>query len=233
MGILRNARMAYTGGKLATKLALPCAVAKKLSCYLPSFVYSNVPYQARYGLDVLGMLNPREWNDLIDMLLAELDPETRELVSQYRPYLPLVLYFVAAIAILTLATILYVAFLVAKPITKPIAKLALAPVLSAVGAVAAAAKGGASKPATAKTVVRATKAEAPAPKAAGGKKPKPDAFVDECDAWLAALPAKGKAALEKAIASGEDSKAAFVASAEADTAKGRAAARAALLDAAR
>ena len=53
------------------------------------------------------------------------------------------------------------------------------------------------------------------------------------DAWLAALPAKGKAALEKAIASGEDSKAAFVASAEADTAKGRAAARAALLDAAR
>ena len=92
--------MAYTGGKLATKLALPCAVAKKLSCYLPSFVYSNVPYQARYGLDVLGMLNPREWNDLIDMLLAELDPETRELVSQYRPYLPLVLYFVAAIAIL-------------------------------------------------------------------------------------------------------------------------------------
>ena len=121
----------------------------------------------------------------------------------------------------------------AKPITKPIAKLALAPVLSAVGAVAAAAKGGASKPATAKTVVRATKAEAPAPKAAGGKKPKPDAFVDACDAWLAALPAKGKAALEKAIASGEDSKAAFVASAEADTAKGRAAARAALLDAAR
>ena len=79
MGILRNARMAYTGGKLATKLALPCAVAKKLSCYLPSFVYSNVPYQARYGLDVLGMLNPREWNDLIDMLLAELDPEKIEI----------------------------------------------------------------------------------------------------------------------------------------------------------